>query len=507
MYPPIDLITDFVKYRDDPRPLIMIEYSHAMGNSNGSLADYWQAIESHHGLQGGFIWDWIDQGIEAHTDEGEKYWKYGGDFGDDPCDYDFCLNGLLFPDQSPKPAMAECKQLFAPVKVKPVPGKPFNFVIENKFDFSDLSDLELCWELRTEETALDRGIFTLPNLASGTSGEIALPVSPDVDIMRCLGMVYVHFDFRLKNDAPWAKAGFVIASGERIIREILPLPLIAHNKKTTDISALRNFASLFKPSLFRVPTENDGLKTYGHLRGDPAALFYYKDKALYPWLDLDLLHLRCVDEKTEIEGAKVRYTAALMAGANAAKGFENTRLGTFSSVISEAVDHMVMDIAFDLDPSLPELPKVGISAKIPASFTTIEWFGLGPGESYPDRLTGVFLGNYAQTPAELETPYIVPQENGNRSGVRKINIGDITILPGTPLNMSVSRYTPENLLAARHTSDLIDVSKGENGYYTLNIDCAQRGLGTATCGPDTLEQYRIRPGSFKFRLLISSSTF
>jgi beta-galactosidase len=109
MYPPIELITDFVKYREDHRPLIMIEYSHAMGNSNGSLSDYWKAIESHHGLQGGFIWEWIDHGLEAFAPDGRKYWKYGGDFGDEPSDYDFCCDGLLFPDQTPKPAMAEWK--------------------------------------------------------------------------------------------------------------------------------------------------------------------------------------------------------------------------------------------------------------------------------------------------------------------------------------------------------------------------------------------------------------
>jgi beta-galactosidase len=502
MYPSIELITDFVKYRDDPRPLIMIEYSHAMGNSNGSLADYWRAIESHHGLQGGFIWDWIDQGIEAHTDEGVKYWKYGGDFGDEPSDYDFCLNGLLFPDQTPKPAMAECKQVFAPVRIKPVTGKPFSFIVENRFDFSDLSNVELCWELRTEDATLDRGTIALPGIEAGASTETALPVSPGIDITRSPGTVYARIDFRLKKDTPWARAGFVIAGGERIIRDRLPLPVIAPDKTAADISALRDFAALFQPSLFRVPTENDGLKTYSHLRGDPAALFYYKDKALYPWLDLDLLHPRRADEKTETTGTGVRYTATLLAGENAAGEFKNRRLGAFTSVISEAADHLAMDITFDLDPALPELPKVGISAKIPASFDVIEWFGLGPGESYPDRLQGVFLGNYAQTPAELETPYIVPQENGNRSGVRRITLGGITILPDAPLNMSVSRYAPENMLAALHTSDLIDVSKGEKGCYILNIDRAQRGVGTAACGPDTLERYRVRPGLFKFRLLI-----
>jgi beta-galactosidase len=328
--------------------------------------------------------------------------------------------------------------------------------------------------------------------------------------------VYIHAGFRLKKDTPWAKAGFIIAEAERIIRDGLPLPLPHPAVKPAALSGLGNFARLFRPSLFRVPTENDGLKTYSHLRGDPAALFYYENKALYPWLDLDLPHLRCVE-------------GVLLSGENAARGFENTQLGTFSSEIYEAGDHLVMDIVFDLDPALPELPRIGISAQIPAGFDIIEWFGLGPGESYPDRRAGVFLGNYrssflgnyANSPVELETPYIVPQENGNRSGVRKITLkhgggsadklpagnlpGQIIILPDSPINMSVSRYTQENMFAARHTCDLIDTTKGGEGCYLLNIDCAQRGVGTATCGPDTLEQYRVRPGLFKFRLLIGGA--
>jgi beta-galactosidase len=546
MYPQINLITDFVKYRDDHRPLIMIEYSHAMGNSNGSLADYWKAIESHHGLQGGFIWDWIDQGIEAHTADGVKYWKYGGDFGDEPSDYDFCLNGLLFPDQSPKPVMAECKQVFAPVRLKPVPGKPYSITVENCFDFSGLKAIGLHWRLCTQDAILAEGRISLPDLEPGASAEIVLPVPKKIAVPQesgagsiDSGTLYLHGDFYLKQDTPWAKAGFVIGSGERIIRESLPaLPQSAQTapKKTavavdpavvqSATSALEEFAALWRPSLFRVPTQNDGLKTYGHLRGDPAAEFYYRDKALYPWLDLDLIHIRCTNEKTENikhEGSPAtRYTAVLLAGEKAACGFKNTRLGTYTCVLRPFADSagetaLFMDVVFDLDPSLPELPKVGITAKIPTRYSEISWFGSGPGESYPDRCTGVFLGTHKNTVAELEVPYIMPQENGNRSGVRRITLSGkpetgnglsaVSILPDKPVNMSCSRYTQEDMLTALHTYDLVDVSTGKDGYYILNIDIAQRGVGTATCGPDTLEQYRIRGGLYSMRLYISGAAF
>jgi beta-galactosidase len=508
MYPDIELITGFATCRDDDRPLIMIEYSHAMGNSNGSLSDYWKAIESHHGLQGGFIWDWIDQGIAAYTAEGAKYWKYGGDFGDEPTDYDFCLNGLLFPDQRVKPAMAECKQLFAPVRLNPVAGRPFVFTVENRFDFSGLDHIRLYWKLCADGAVLAEEERDLPSLGPGGSGELRFPAPERFDPLNYGGTLYIHADFRLKTDTPWAQAGFVISGGERIIRESPPSVITGSTPEE-----LAGFAGLFTPSLFRAPTENDGLKTYKHLRGDPAAAFYCQNKAMYHWLDLDLLHPRVEEEKNgPPAGAASPYTAVLRAGEQAAEAWRNVRLGTYSRVItpSDGTGPLVMEITFDLDPSLPELPKVGIQARIPAWYEDITWFGLGYQESYPDRCTGVFLGRYSGSVKEMETPYIVPQENGNRSGVRYLTLSGektppgqpkaLTIRSASPLHISVSRYEPENVLHALHTTDLIDTSLGEGGYYILNLDCAQRGVGTAACGPDTLEAYRVRPGIFKMKL-------
>jgi beta-galactosidase len=519
MYPPIELITGFAKSQEDYRPLIMIEYSHAMGNSNGSLADYWKAIESHHGLQGGYIWDWIDQGLEAFTPEGSggspgrKYWKYGGDFGDEPSDYDFCLNGLLFPDQTPKPAMAECKQVFAPVRLQPVPGKPWDFIVENRLDFSDLGDIELRWKLCTEDEVIAENKTELPALPPGGSAPVSFPPPASFGFQNHGGTLFIHADFCLKRDVPWAKAGHIIGSGERLLRESLPRLSSALPEKD-----LAGFAALFGPSLFRSPTENDGLKNYMHLRGDPAASFYYENKAMFYWLDMDLLGLRRGEEKTEKitwEGySALQYTALLLAGNKAAPQYRDARLGTYTCITAKAGEKgpVILDIAFDLDPALPELPKVGISAQIPAWYDHISWFGSGPQESYPDRREGAFLGRYEETIESLEVPYVMPQENGNRSGVRTFTLSGKKIPPGkpacftvrgeTPVNMSVSRYTRENMTEARHTPDLKDISQGDNGYYILNIDCAQRGVGTATCGPDTREEYRIRPGLYRMRLFV-----
>jgi beta-galactosidase len=326
--------------------------------------------------------------------------------------------------------------------------------------------------------------------------------------------VYIHADFCLKEAAFWAEAGYVIAQGEKIIRESTAAVLTAGAQASGADAAGGRIAALFRPNLYRAHTQNDGLKTYKHLRGDPASAFYYKDKPMYYWLDMDLLHMRLIDEKTEKivwEGREAsRYTAVLLAGSDAVAEFKNRRLGTYTCVTVPGLP-LILDIAFVLDPSIPELPKIGITAKIPAAYSEISWFGSGPGESYPDRLAGAFLGSYRHSVSELEFPYIVPQESGNRSRVRSITVSKkntpkpeaFTVRSACPVNFSISRYTMENLSEALHTGDLADTSAGTDGYYLLNIDIVQRGVGTATCGPDTREEYRIRPGVYGMKLYIS----
>jgi beta-galactosidase len=509
MYPEIELLSDFVKYRQDTRPFILCEYSHAMGNSNGSLSDYWKVIESHHGLQGGFIWDWMDQGLQAFTQDGVKYWKYGGDFGDEPSDYDFCLNGLLFPDHSPKPALAECKQVFAPLRLSPIAAKPFSFMLENRFDFSSTENIGLRWQLCVDGKELASGVYPLAAIEPASALEITFPV-PALNLLEYDGTLYLHADFYLKTAAPWAEAGFVIAQAERIVREkpVRHIGLIEDKAapSTEPEQELLNFITRGYPTLFRVPTQNDGLKTYAAFRNDPQASFYYANKALYPWLDLDLLHLRLIDEKTTLvrwEGWRTQlYSAVLQAGQGAALAFCDTRLGTFSRylVAPKGDEPLVVEYAFDLNLDLPELPRIGVCFAVDSRYKRIRWFGAGPHESYPDRMAGAFLGSYEHSIAELETPYIVPQENGNRTKVRRLELlsdeGSITIHADAPVNFSVSRYEASDLLAALHSSDLAPL---RDKYY-LYIDCAMRGVGTATCGPDTREEYRVRPGHYRLRL-------
>ena len=524
MYPAIENIAGFIRCRDDERPLIMCEYSHAMGNSNGSLADYWRTIESHHGLQGGFIWEWIDQGFEAFTSDGVKYWKYGGDFGDEPSDLDFICDGLLFPDQGLKPAMEECKQVFSPVRLTGVPGKMLTFILENRYDFSSIDHLALRYKIFEDtpngggtEKIIKQGTIDLPLLLPGQIKEISFGEDNELFIPSFTGTVVFHADFILKEDALWADKGHVVARSQRILKEETYTLCAINTQKHSDTNFHLNFLSLFKPNLYRVPTQNDGLKTYMKLRGDKAFSFYYENKAMYPWIDLDLLHLRTCDEKKEnITHGGFSFdhnTVTLLAGDNAASHYRrfaaSPGLGTYTYCFSNAPGQpVIFDVVFNLDPNLPEFPRVGIMAQIPSSYKEISWFGAGPHESYPDRKDSAFLGRYKHSITDFEVPYIVPQENGNRGEVRNFTLinedssKNITIRAEQPVNIGCSRYSLQNIWESFHTYDLKDLSSGPDGHWFLFIDIAQRGTGTATCGPDTREEYRVRPGLFKMKLYI-----
>ncbi len=502
MYPSIELIKDYAAERDDYRPLIMCEFSHAMGNSNGSLADYWKAIESHHGLQGGYIWDWIDQGLEAFTEKGEKYWKYGGDFGDKPTDYDFCLNGLLFPDQTCKPAMAECKQLFSPVEIvfknESISADNRNahtqltFTVKNKFDFTTLDKVSIEWFIMHNGNAIDKGLLSLPPVKPGVETCITIDSASLTTINTLDGLVYVHFNVLLAEDLIWAKKGFVIGQAEHLVQETK-----FHAAVCAEENDITNFINNIKPCLFRIPTENDGLKNFLGETGKEESSFYWKNKAVNLWLEMDLENIRRI--KTD------STSWDLLCGSNAVSVYKDKKIGTYSLCLITDDIGVRACISFTIEPSVKNLPRIGISVKVPSSFSRISWIGSGPQESYSDRKTGAFLGFYRHEVKDLYVPYIVPQENGNRTGVRKLLLegqNKLSIISAKPIEFSAQMHDTRSMMKALHTFELEETFDSK-GCWILHLDCLQRGVGTATCGPDTLEQYCIKPGTYTMELIIS----
>ncbi|HKL59353.1 MAG TPA: glycoside hydrolase family 2 TIM barrel-domain containing protein [Sphaerochaeta sp.] len=534
MYPTIDLIEAWdrgTKASSDDRPLIMCEYSHSMGNSNGSLSDYWDAIRNSRGIQGGFIWDWVDQGILVDERgkpvgpreiEGQKIprWRYGGDFADQPTDYDFCLNGLVFPDRSLKPAMQECFKVQQSIRITsdhPTQGK---FILHNEFDFSSLDGVLIHWRiisLSEEEPVF--GEIEVPHLEPGESGAFSVPivVSEAVQARMAKGECYILFESFLAIDTFWAQAGHRIAWDQFILSCAVP-PLLRTSSASFDLAknggyslvtetysaSLNEEGLLFslkftgqkellesplKLCLYRPPTENDGIKTF------PRST--QKGKAFNAWIEhrLDQVVLESLDLKAE---------GGTLTSRHRIRTSEGTELGTFEQRWSFFDKKLSLQAVITLNSTLEDYPRIGLSCALNKRWSSLRWFGLGPEENYPDRKAGCIVDEYRATVNELYVPYIVPQDYGQRTEVRYLDLfdgdkGRVRLASQEHFSFSLQKFTQAELWEKKHADMLL-----QSAYNHLYLDAAVRGVGTATCGPDTLERYRVGNGVYRLGFIISS---
>ncbi|HWF76467.1 MAG TPA: glycoside hydrolase family 2 TIM barrel-domain containing protein [Caulobacteraceae bacterium] len=516
MYPPI---ADIVRWAeaDDPgdrRPMILCEYSHAMGNSNGSLSDYWDEFETRHGLQGGFIWEWCDHALVKRDAGGRVTLAYGGDFDDAPNDLNFCCDGIVSAWRQPHPGLWEFKKLAQPVAVTWADAAAGRIAVRSKRDFTDLSDLRLDWALEVDGVAVGEGGLDCPPIAPGARQAIELQLPrPSV----CEGQeTFLMVRFTLKTDTPWAPAGHEVAW------EQLPVDLpvrpaerrgpaqasttlrvedaadrivvagdgfeVAFSRAEGRLERLvwRNHVLLEagpRLQVWRAATDNDGIK--GMPRQEKKALGRWRAAGL----DALVLHAPKV-EVQEGEGA-VLVTIEQVAGCAAADE-------AFRHVHSYAITpdgRIRVANRFSVDPALDDLPRLGVTLTAPAGFEAVEWLGVGPGDTYSDRNRAGWVGRFEGTVAGQYVPYVVPQEHGNRTGLRWLALrsgeAGVRLTPARSCEGSVSHFTPDDLFAASHAHQLT-----RRPEVLINLDVAQRGLGTASCGPDTLERYRIGPGDY-----------
>ena len=477
MYPDIDLIVRYAKNHDDYRPLIMCEYSHAMGNANGSLSDYWKAIESTHGLQGGFIWDWVDQGIAAEMN-GKKYWKYGGDFGEFPHDADFCLNGINFPDMSPKPAMEECRYLFAPVRLHTIHKESGTFEVENRFDFLPLSVLKMNWTLLKNGKVAKKGSVKLGKVAPNERFTIELPQINEVSYTQNDEIVF-HADFVYASKTSFADAGALCSSEESVIHAATGLIQFTQSSANEADAIALDSAEKCQPSVSRALLENDVIKRilpYRDILGDITG---FNQKIAVEWIDSDILNAKITETSLGV--------FSIDSGDKATK---KVHFGTMKKTVKKVKSPngksaLKIDIELSLENSVKEYPRAGVQFKIPATYTDVAWYGRGEHECYCDRKAGALLGLYEKPISEMGVPYIVPQQNGDRCDTRYLEFTgggkSFHVESATPFSFCVSKYTDADLWKCEHTAELTDTSEGENGYYTLSIDAFQRGVGTAAC--------------------------
>jgi beta-galactosidase len=486
---------------DDPQldarrrrmPFLLCEYAHAMGNGPGGLADYQRLFESYPRCQGGFVWEWIDHGLRTRSTDGVEFFAYGGDFGEPVHDGNFVADGLLFPDRTPSPGLLEYKKVVEPVRLSA--RGPHELSVRNGYEVRDLSHLRFGWALEEEGRPVAEGILDVATTAPGETSVVALAPFPPTTKETWLTVRAV-----LAADEPWAPAGHEVAWGQvPVSTPARPLTRSSNVECETTGHGVRLGSGTFTSDgqlirlgaldvstplleVWRAPIDNDRW-----FARDP-------QEVLWRQIGLDRMVHR-VDEVKAVGNEIVVRTRVAPAA---------TTLGlrvTYRWSPREDGLLLQVDIAPEGDWPCP-LPRLGVSMSLPADLDTVEWYGQGPGEAYPDSVLAARVGRYMRTIDQWQTPYVFPQENGNRAGVRWAALTDGAgaglLVEGQPaVGLTVRRWTTDDLDAARHTSDL-----AHSDRVWLNIDVAQNGLGSSSCGPGVLPGHRLDAESRSFAVAL-----
>jgi beta-galactosidase len=482
MYPRISSLVAHARSGRQRHPLIMSEYSHAMGNSNGTLAEYWDAIEGTNGLQGGFIWEFWDHGLVQRLPDGTTRWAYGGDFGDVPNDGNFCLDGVVWPDRTPKPALWEHRHIAAPVRITADPEELRRgfVVVENRQDFRDLGWLRASVELTVEGKTTRTAELPLPEVRPG---EIALLRLPDWSPARSGEgeEAWWTFRFRTAGAEPWAPEGFEVARAQVAVQHITGSRFdearFSPARADVDHEGLLVHELLAAPPrlcLWRAPTDNDRI-------GGMAA----------SWDEWGLAELERKLLGIERTGGVVVVRSEYRTTSGIAVSHEQR-------LRSLADGGILVDEQAVVPAALRDLPRIGTVLETVPGLENLEWFGRGPHETYPDRRRGGIVGRWRSTVTEQHVPYVRPQESGGHADVRWIVLSDaggrgMRLTFDRPRQASVTHFRASDLAAALHDGEL-----GPTREALVHFDAAHRGLGTASCGPDTLPEYLVGPGTYRW---------
>ncbi|MFX1594179.1 MAG: glycoside hydrolase family 2 TIM barrel-domain containing protein, partial [Promethearchaeota archaeon] len=472
------------------KPYMLCEYAHAMGNSLGNFQEYMDVFEKYPNAIGGFIWDFVDQGLVKMSEKGIKFWAYGGDFNDVPNDSNFCITGIVLPDRKPNPSIFEVKKVYQNIKVLPVDLLKGKIKIQNKYNFTSTDFIDIFWELIANGIKIEEGELDNFKIKPGEIKDVIVPfnapeIKPNTEY-------HLKISSTLAEDTIWANKGYILAwdqfkipynvpiKPEISIKEINKIEIEELNDhyiirgkqfnikfgKMSGVIEFYSFRDLdlvvspFIPNFWRVLTDNDlGKVDYAE------KILSDVDKS---WKEASkrrkVINLECKKIKPQIIVINVQF---MIPNSESLLETVYTFYGNGDIIIKNT-----------FTPSI-NMVRFGMQVTVPGEYKKMTWYGRGPHETMYDRKTGAAIGIYSGLVEELIHPYIRPQENGNRTEVRwgalTNNEGNgllISDVGGTYLNISAWPYSMEDLESVAHNYEL-----PRREFITFNIDYKQKGVG------------------------------
>ncbi|WP_202300573.1 beta-galactosidase subunit alpha [Dryocola clanedunensis] len=508
MYSRVSMMNAFGEY-PHPKPRIICEYAHAMGNGPGGLSEYQNVFNQHKSLQGHYVWEWCDHGLLAQDEQGRDRYQYGGDYGDYPNNYNFCMDGLIYPDQRPGPGLREYKQVLCPVAVRTT-ARDDVLLVENRYWFSTLDDIELLVSYQLDGETLARQTLALPEIEPGETGELHL-CAPELPA----GEVFINVEiFRRSataySDAMHPLGHYQFLRQSACVRE--PLPQAARAALRGEIKS------------HQLVISGDGFAlTFCQLSGELLSWLADGEEIVGRAPHLTFFKPVIDNHKQEFEGLWEPFHLHLMQ-----HHFRELRQQRQGGDWVVEVDTVIAPPVFDfgmrctyrwritpaglvmLDLSGAPygnyqaiIPKIGLDFGLSQRFSKVEYYGRGPGENYPDSAQSNLIGHYAQPADSLFENYPFPQDNGNRQQVRWLALTDewgrgMFIQPRRPVNFSLWPYDADMIQQAQHINEL-----ERSGCLTLNLDDQILGLGSNSWGSEVLDSWRVylQPFSYGFAML------
>lgn len=515
MYPSFEQIRSYLDSGPD-KPFLMCEYAHSMGNGPGDLEDYFHIIEDNKAMCGGFVWEWCDHAVyKGRTEGGKAIYFYGGDHGEYPHDGNFCLDGLVYPDRTPHTGLLEYQNVYRPARVTAYCQDTGELSLRNYLDFTALGDkVALSWEVNCDGAMTAAGQVSesqLGHVPPQGEGTVSLPV-PIPDRGKCFLKVYYH----QKNASGLVPQGLLLGFDE--------WPLDNSGGRNQYAAAL-----LAKPAAGGGPLEVADSEDFLTIRNEQVSYVFHKQTGLFSRMNytgqrfltrpMEVNVWRAPtdnDRKLKLDWMAAGYDRSVTRAYHTSWRGEDGAVKIFSilSVSAIAVQRFLdiqaewtvfpdgtVDLSMEAvrNMEFPELPRFGIRLFLPKELDHVRYYGCGPYESYPDKRHASSHGVYAAPVSQLHEDYIRPQENGSHSDCDYVEVkgskAGLTAVSAAAFSFNASPYTQEELAGKAHNYELLPC-----GDTVLCLDHAQNGIGSESCGPRLLPQYRLDGERFQFQI-------